>query len=223
MSASRGPFDPSFDQLPARLPLFPLTGALLLPRGRLPLNVFEPRYLAMVRHALAHGRMVGMIQPLEGRGDAGDPPLYRTGCMGRIVEFQELTAEGRFVLTLLGVSRFDVAEEMRREDLFRIVQPDWSRWRADLDGHEPRLDRDRLMAAVKPYFHRHGITADLAAIAQAPGERLITSLAMGCPFAPREKQALLETADAAACGELLTALMEMAVRGTVGEGNDTRN
>lgn len=219
---SKGPFDPSFDQLPARLPIFPLTGVLLLPRGRLPLNIFEPRYLAMVRHALGQGRMIGMIQPREGRGDAGDPPLYRTGCVGRITEFREETADGRFLMTLLGVCRFEIAEEPPRTDLFRIVVPEWSRWRSDLDSVEPALDRERLLRTLKPYFQRHGITADLSAIAAAPAERLVTSLAMICPFPPRDKQALLE-ADAQARGELLTALIEMAVRGNVDEDNGARN
>jgi hypothetical protein len=219
----KGPFDPSFDQLPARLPVFPLTGVLLLPGGRLPLNIFEPRYHAMVRFALGQGRMLGMIQPQEGKGDAGDPPLYRTGCVGRIVEFREETVDGRFLMTLLGISRFDIADEPAREDLFRIVHPSWSRWRGDLEHSEPPLDRERLLAALKPYFQRHGITADLAAIGTAPADRLVTSLAMLCPFVPREKQALLEAADATERATLLTALIEMAVRGTVEEGTGTRN
>src|SRR5215469_9406352 len=109
-------FEPRFDELPRLLPIFPLTGVLLLPRGRLPLNIFEPRYLAMTLYALANQRMIGMIQPQEGRGDAGDPPLYRTGCAGRIVEFAE-TPDGRFLLTLKGVARFDIAEEPPRATL----------------------------------------------------------------------------------------------------------
>ncbi|HLH50468.1 MAG TPA: LON peptidase substrate-binding domain-containing protein, partial [Roseiarcus sp.] len=97
--------------LPDRLVLFPLTGALLLPGGVLPLNIFEPRYLAMTDAALGEGRMIGMIQPLEGKGDGGDPPLYKTGCAGRIIEFRE-SGDGRYVISLEGVSRFDVVEEL---------------------------------------------------------------------------------------------------------------
>jgi uncharacterized protein len=209
---SRGPFDPEFAELPARLAVFPLTGVLLLPGGVLPLNIFEPRYLAMTRHALGQGRMLGMIQPQEGAGDAGDPPLYRTGCMGRIVEFRE-TEDGRYLFTLRGCARFDVAAEAARDDLFRVVVPDWSRYHGDLEESEPQFDRARLTEALKPFFRRHGIAADVAAIAAAPAERLVTSLAMLCPFAPREKQALLEAADASARASLLLALVEMAAHG----------
>ncbi len=205
----RGPFDPGIEDLPTRLAVFPLTGVLLLPRGRLPLNIFEPRYLAMTRHALGQGGMIGMIQPQEGAGDAGDPPLYRTGCMGRIVEFRE-TEDGRYLLTLAGCARFDVAAEPPRTELFRICVPDWSRFHGDLDEAEPAIERERLTEALKPYFRRHGIAADLAAIAGAPAERLVTSLAMLCPFAPSEKQALLEAADGSARATLLITLLEMA-------------
>jgi hypothetical protein len=203
-----GAFDPGFDDLPARLAVFPLTGALLLPRGRLPLNIFEPRYLAMTRFALAHGQAIGMIQPQEGAGDVGDPPLYRTGCMGRIIEFRE-TGDGRYLIVLKGIARFDVTAEPRREALFRMVVPDWRRYEGDLADTQPELARDRMMAAIKPYFARQHIEADLGAIANAPARRLINSLSMMLPFAARERQALLEAADATARGELLIALMEM--------------
>jgi uncharacterized protein len=206
---SRSAFDPKLSDLPGRLPVFPLTGVLLLPRGRLPLNVFEPRYLQMTRHALGHGQMIGMIQPQEGLGDAGDPPLYRTGCMGRIVEFRE-TDDGRYLIVLKGCARFDVASEPPRENLFRTVVADWHRYEADLEPSEPELARDRLVEALKPYFRRRGIEADFNAIAGAPAEQLITSLAMLCPFVPREKQALLECPDWTERGKLLVALIEMA-------------
>jgi Lon protease-like protein len=206
---TRGAFDPDFADLPTRLAVFPLTGVLLLPRGRLPLNIFEPRYLAMTRHALANGQMIGMIQPQDGAGDEGDPPLCRTGCMGRITEFRE-TDDGRYLITLKGCIRFEVIAEPRRETLFRVVVPEWRHYEADLEEAEPELDRDRLMAALKPYFLRHHIDADFAAIGGAPAGRLITSLAMLCPFAPREKQALLEAGNATARGEMLVALIEMA-------------
>lgn len=210
---TRGVFDPGFEDLPARLPIFPLTGVLLLPRGRLPLNIFEPRYLAMTQHALGQGRMIGMVQPQEGRGDAGDPPVYRTGCAGRIVEFGE-TPDGRYLLTLLGVARFDIAAEMPRRELFRMVEPDWQGFRGDLEEDDAATGRARLIEAFKPYFKRHGIKADTEALTATPIERLVNSLAMGCPFLPREKQALLEARDTAARTEVLTALVEMSVLGT---------
>ena len=196
--------------LPDSLPLFPLTGVLLLPRTHLPLHVFEPRYRAMTQAALAQSRLIGMIQPLEGKGDAGDPPLYKTGCAGRIVEFRE-TEDGRFFLTLLGVSRFDVAQEQPKTEPFRRALPDWSPYAGDPGDDEiPGLDRARLMKALEPFLARHGAKADLAALHATPAARLVDAVAMMAPFAPREKQALLE-ADPAARALLLTQLMEMAL------------
>jgi hypothetical protein len=206
---SRSVFDPAFSDLPRHLPVFPLTGVLLLPGGRLPLNIFEPRYLAMTRHALAHGQMIGMIQPQDGAGDTGDPPLYRTGCMGRIVEFRE-TDDARYLITLAGQTRFDVTAEAPRDTLFRIVVADWRRHVQDLEDAEPELERDRLTEALQPYFRRHGIKADFKTIAAAPAGHLVTSLAMLCPFAPREKQALLEAENPTERGRMLTALIEMS-------------
>jgi Lon protease-like protein len=206
---TRGAFDPAFADLPRRLAVFPLTGVLLLPGGRLPLNIFEPRYLAMTRHALGQGGMLGMIQPLEGSGDEGDPPLYRTGCMGRIVEFRE-TDDGRYLITVAGLIRFDVSAEPQREELFRSVVADWSRYQRDLDEDEPEFERERLVEALKPYFRRRGVKADFASIAAAPADKLVTSLAMICPFTPSEKQALLEAKDATQRAKLLIALIEMS-------------
>jgi Lon protease-like protein len=207
-------FEPRFDELPRLLPIFPLTGVLLLPRGRLPLNVFEPRYLAMIEYALAHGRMIGMIQPQEGAGDAGEPALYRTGCAGRIVEFGE-TEDGRFLVTLSGVARFDLAEEPPRTTLFRLVTPDWQRWRGDLGEDAENVERERMVAALKPYFDRQGINADADILTSAPIEHLVNSLAMACSFSPREKQALLEAVRTRDRAEILTALVEMSVASSV--------
>ncbi len=212
---SRSPFEPSFAQLPSTLPIFPLTGVLLLPGGRLPLNIFEPRYLAMTRDALAAERMIGMVQPREGQGDAGDPPVYSRGCAGRMTSWSE-TDDGRYLITLAGVARFDIAEELPRERLYRCVVPDWEAYRGDLAEDNAPLaaaDRARLLAAVKPFLHRHGITADWKAIEASADERLVTTLAMVCPFAPGEKQALLDAKDGAERARLLTALMEMAALG----------
>ncbi len=196
--------------LPESLPLFPLTGALLLPRAHLPLNIFEPRYLAMTEAALAGDRLIGMIQPLEGKGDQGDPPLYKTGCAGRIVEFRE-TGDGRLLIDLLGVSRFDVAREPPRTGLFRRALPDWSPYAGDLTQSEPPgLDRARLMKALGPFLAKSGVKADRDSLQSAPSSRLIDAVAMMAPFAPREKQALLE-ADPAARALLLTQLIEMSL------------
>ncbi len=211
---SRSPFEPSFEQLPATLSIFPLTGVLLLPGGRLPLNIFEPRYLAMVGDALKGERMIGMVQPLEGEGDAGDPPVYRIGCAGRMTAWSE-TDDGRYLITLAGVARFDIAEELPRQGLYRRIVPEWRRWRGDLDGGGALAagERHRLLAALKPFFEHQGISADWEAVEASPGERLVTTLAMACPFSPREKQALLEAAGVDERARLLSGLMEMAALG----------
>jgi len=207
--------------LPAILPIFPLTGVLLLPRGRLPLNIFEPRYLAMTRDALGGVRYIGIIQPADpttaapGRspgamGGEMNPPVYPIGCAGRITQFSE-TDDGRYLLTLTGVSRFRIAEELPLIAGYRRVVPDWSPFARDRERQAPpRFDRDRLIRGLQSYFAQRQISADWEAIGKAPGEYLVTSLAMACPFAPSEKQALLEAADQGERARLLTTLVEMA-------------
>lgn len=204
--------------LPDLLPIFPLPGVLLLPRGRLPLNIFEPRYLAMTRDALAGGRLIGMIQPLDPVLREENPPLYRTGCAGRITSFTE-TEDGRYLITLTGVSRFRIREELPLLDGYRRVVPDWGAYAGDLaEAVEPEVDRDRLIRGLRAFFQRHGIAADWEAIAKTPGERLVTSIAMICPFAPSEKQALLEAPDLDERARLLCAIVEMAAAGPPQDG-----
>jgi uncharacterized protein len=211
---SRSPFDPSFEALPHTLPIFPLTGALLLPGGRLPLNIFEPRYLAMVETAMGERRMIGMVQPQEGQGDAGEPPIYRTGCAGRIISFSE-TEDGRYFITLAGIARFDIARELPQDGAFRRVVPDWQRYRSDLEGEasDGAVDRPRFLAALKRFLERHEIAADWPAIEGMPAHRLVTTIAMACPFAPSEKQALLEAGNGTERAKLLATLIEMAAHG----------
>ncbi|HZB91809.1 MAG TPA: LON peptidase substrate-binding domain-containing protein [Stellaceae bacterium] len=204
-----GRFDPGFEALPASLPIFPLTGVLLLPRGTLPLNIFEERYLAMTADALKGERFIGMVQPQEGAGDAGDPPVYRTGCAGRMISFSE-TDDGRYLITLTGVARFDITQELPKEQLYRRVVPAWEPYRDDLAPAAGTIDRARLLAALKPYLERHGIVAEWPAIEATPDDRLVTTVAMVAPFRPAEKQALLEAKDLAERARLLTALIEMA-------------
>ena len=206
--------------LPDLIPIFPLPGVLLLPRGRLPLNIFEPRYLAMTRDALAGERLIGMIQPLDPVLREENPPLYRTGCAGRITAFSE-TEDGRHLITLTGVSRFQVREELPLRDGYRRVVPDWSAYADDLDGAaEPDFDRDRLVRGLRAFFQRHAIAADWEAIMKTPGERLVTSIAMICPFAPSEKQALLEAPSLDERARLLAAIVEMAAAGPPQDGAD---
>ncbi len=212
------------------LPVFPLTGVLLLPRARLPLNIFEPRYLAMIRDALGGERLIGMVQPSEpqddnrGRGADPHPPLYPVGCAGRLTQWSE-TEDGRLLITLTGVSRFRIREELPLLSGYRRVVPDWRAFAQDREPPpEPRFDREHLMRGLRSFFTQHKIDADWQVIEKAPAEHLVTSIAMACPFAPSEKQALLEAADLDARAELLTALIEMAAIKPGGEeGGGTRH
>jgi uncharacterized protein len=202
--------------LPSRFPVFPLRGAMLLPGGNLPLNIFEPRYLQMVRDAMQTDRVIGMIQPKAEGGEGAGPELYRTGCVGRITNFSE-TGDGRFLITLTGVCRFDVAEELAVPTLYRQVVGDFARWRQDLQPPPPPAElKSSLTAVLKAYFDRHGIEADWDAIQGAPLAGLVTSLCMICPFEPEEKQVLLEAGDSGRQARLLIALMEMETRAEPG-------
>lgn len=205
------------------IPVFPLTGILLLPGGKLPLNIFEPRYLAMVRDALAdEQRMIGMVQPripdpndnrgpADPTGETDQPDLYSTGCAGRITAFTE-SDDGRYALTLSGVCRFDVAEEMTLREGYRRILADYHRYRRDLtEQHDAVVDRARLLAVVKQYFEQQSIQASWETVEATPDDRLVTSLAMTCPFGPNEHQALLEAPDLTARAEMVITLLEMAV------------
>ena len=214
---SRGPFDPGFADLPAVLPIFPLPGALLLPGGKLPLNIFEKRYLAMVRDAMrSDSRMIGMIQPREDEAANEPPAIYDTGCAGRIVAFSE-TDDGRYLIALTGVARFQVVRELPGEFPYRRVEADFAPFRADLEeSAATAIDRDRLIKALKAYFTLESINADWDAIVEAPDDKLVTTLAMVCPFGSREKQALLESPGLAERSQMMTALIEIAVLDNAG-------
>jgi uncharacterized protein len=210
---------PGHEALAALLPIFPLTGVLLLPRGQLPLNIFEPRYLAMTRDAMASDRLIGMVQPIDPHQSmAGNPPVYPTGCAGRVTSFAE-TDDGRFLLTLTGFCRFRIREELPLLRGYRRVSPDWSGFAHDLAGEEEAdFDRQRLLKSLGVYFDRQKISANWEALAAVRGERLVASIAMVCPFAPSEKQALLEAVDLGARARLLTTIVEMAGLGPLAEG-----
>src|SRR6201997_1407718 len=146
--------------LPGILPIFPLSGVLLLPRGRLPLNIFEPRYLAMTRDALAGDRLIGMVQPSDPADLGRNPPVYPTGCAGRITSFSE-AEDGRFLITLTGTSRFRIREELPLLEGYRRIVPDWQEFAQDVEGEEmPDFDRERLMRGLRAYFQQHQISAD---------------------------------------------------------------
>ena len=206
-------FDPAFDDLPERIPIFPLSGVLLLPRGELPLNIFEPRYLNMTADALSADRMIGMIQPTEHESNQENPPVYSTGCAGRIISFQEAD-DGRFLIRLKGICRFNAAEELDLCRGYRPVRPDWSPFRGDLAAEpDGTIDREQLFASLRGYFAQQSIDADWKAIESTPDERLVTSLSMICPFEPSEKQALLEAPTLGERGRVLNTLVAMSLHG----------
>jgi hypothetical protein len=206
-------FHPSFEDLPAEIAIFPLPGALLLPQGRLPLNIFEPRYLAMTEDALANGRMFGMVQPVPdaGRGKSG-PPTYRIGCLGRLSSFSE-TDDGRLLITLTGVCRFRIAEELEMHRGYRRVRADYAGFEADLDldAGAASFDRAALLGALRPFFRARSIEANWDAIERTEDAALVLTLAMVCPFAVPEKQALLEAATPEDRAGMLVALLQMGL------------
>ena len=202
--------------LPQVIPVFPLDGALLLPGGELPLNIFEPRYLAMTRDAMRTDRVIGMIQPTGGGRDV--PDLYPIGCAGRITSFAE-TEDGRYLITLTGVCRFEVVEEIEVGTVYRQVLASFERWQRDLEPPTPSDSlRPPLVGALRGYFEVYEISADWRQVQAAPLAGLVTSLAMICPFEPCEKQALLEAADPEQRAKVLITLLQMGACGAKGRG-----
>ncbi|THD83693.1 ATP-dependent protease [Aliigemmobacter aestuarii] len=200
--------------LPAIIPVFPLPGALLLPRGRLPLHIFEPRYLAMIEDCMkTPGRLIGMIQPREVPG-TGEKRLNAIGCAGRLTGFSE-TEDGRYMITLTGISRFRVIEEVQGFTPYRRCNVDWAPFSRDLGEAEQdrAFDRDAFLDLLARYFQAMQLSSDWSSLKEAEAELLINSLSMLCPFAPEDKQALLEAPSLSTRRETLVTLMEFALRG----------
>lgn len=203
--------------LPQIIPVFPLPGLLLLPRGQMPLNIFEPRYLNMIDDAMAGDRIIGIIQPLGGPGH--EPILSPIGCAGRITSFNE-TSDGRYLITLTGVARFRITSELHAQTPYRQVRAAYEAWEGDLvapPAGEGGLDREGLLDALRAFLETRGLDIDWDMAETAPPEALINSLAMALPFEPSEKQALLEAPDLDDRAEVLTALMRIGAAGD-GEG-----
>ena len=197
--------------LPQVLPVFPLDGALLLPGGVLPLQIFEPRYLNMIDDVMAGDRIVGMIQTRAG-GDRERPKLSDVGCAGRVTSYAE-TSDGRYLITLTGVCRFDAGAELTILTPYRQLRARYDRFEADLDEGDtalaPAAARNRFAKALKRYLNRRELDIDWETAQSAPLEALVNSLAMGLPFEPAEKQALLEAPDIAGRFETLATLLEI--------------
>jgi len=202
--------------LPQVIPVFPLPGAILLARGQLPLNIFEPRYLNMIDDAMAGDRMIGLIQPAGGAPDL--PSLSAVGCAGRITSFAE-TSDGRYLITLTGICRFGITTEMPSPTPYRQVRAAFAPFEADLTAPpQDAFDREPFMAALKAYLERRQLEVDWETAESAPQEALINSLAMALPFEPAEKQALLESPTLQDRCAVLTALMRIDAAET-GDGD----
>ncbi len=198
--------------LPRELPIFPISGALLLPGSRLPLQVFEPRYLALTEDVLGSGRMFGMIQPnTVAATEETEPTLYQVGCLGRIVTFSE-TEDGRYLITLAGIVRFRILTELAMRRGYRVVAPDYAPYWSDVDPPAMPLaiDRAGLLAALRAYFVQQGYEVDWEAVTAMSDEALVTTLSAACPFEPAEKQALLEAGGHGERAASLLALLRMA-------------
>jgi Lon protease-like protein len=210
--------------LPTAVPVFPLIGGILLPRALLPLNIFEPRYLAMVRDAMAATgaahRIIGMVQP---RARDEPPPLYEVGCLGRITDYRE-TDDGRILITLTGLSRFRIQAELERTTPYRQVMADYLGFQQDRAEPDPlsATARAALEEVLKTYLDTQGLSADWEAVRAADDESLVTTLACVCPFDPAEKQALLEAPDLQQRASTLTALMTFAQNTAAPGGSASR-
>lgn len=211
----RGPVD-----LPEVIPVFPLPGALLLPRGQMPLNIFEPRYLAMIDDALRDGhRLIGMIQPDAAHSESSKPALYKIGCVGRITQLTE-SGDGRYLIELTGVARFRVEDELTVATPYRQCRVTYTPFADDFIARkgEDDVDRKTLLAALREFLDANNLSADWDGIQRAPNEALVNALSMMSPYGPAEKQALLEAPDLKTRAEVLIAITEIELAKKDGDG-----
>lgn len=203
------------NDLPASIPVFPLQGALLLPRGQMPLNIFEPRYVEMIDAALRGSRLIGMIQPEPDQDGASVPRLSRVGCVGRLVQFAE-TGDGRYLISLAGVSRFAIEEELTVMTPFRQCRITATEFASDFKPRlgEDQVDRKAVLDALRRFSKATGLEMDWDGVEKTPNEALVNALSMMAPFGSREKQALLEAPDLKSRAETLVAITEMELAKT---------
>ena len=205
-------------EMPQIIPVFPLGGALLLPRGQMPLNIFEPRYLAMIDDAMRAHRIVGMVQPaFDAAGRQDRPALNKVGCAGRITQLAE-TGDGRYMLALSGVARFGVIEEIAAITPYRQCRVDFAPYAIDFTpaAGEELVDRDGLLNALKGFAKANKLQVDWDSINEAPNEALVNALSMMSPFGPQEKQALLEAGTLKMRADVLIAISEMETARSAG-------
>jgi len=213
--------------LTPRIPIFPLRGAILLPRATLPLNVFEPRYLEMLDDVMSGDRLIGIIQPAAGAStDDEESPLAdsvglrRVGCVGRVTNYQEVD-HARLVITLTGITRYEILDEAVTDLPYLVASFSYDRFASDLNEGlgEDQVDRSNLLRVLRSYLDANKLEADWAAIQRASSEFLINALCVMCPYGPEEKQALLEADDLKRRADVLVALAEMELASSGGSGN----
>ena len=201
----------SVKQLPEIIPIFPLAGGLLLPRGQMPLNVFEPRYIEMVDSALRGDRIIGVIQPQDEQTEDYAPPLQSVGCAGRITSYSEM-GDNRYLVTLTGIARFTILEEVSTDTPYRLCRVTAEAFAMDFSiGGESDVDRDTLINAFRSYLEANDLEADWESVDRASNESLVNAIAMIGPYGPAEKQALLEAPDLKTRAETLIALTEISL------------
>ena len=209
------------EDLPEVIPVFPLPGALLLPRGQMPLNIFEPRYIAMVDFALEAGRrLIGMIQPDSAyQGSEDKPALFKVGCIGRITQFAE-TGDGRYLLQLTGIARFRLVEELAEPTPFRQCRVSFTPYAGDFIARkgEDEVDREAVLKALADFLKANDLKADWEGVESAPNEALVNALAMMSPYGAAEKQAMLEAPDLKTRAEILVAITEIELAKSKTEG-----
>lgn len=206
----RSPFFPKFSDLPTEIPIFPLAGAVVMPGVQLPLNIFEPRYLNMVLDSLASSHLIGMIQPTSDTLQREVPEIHRVGCAGRITSYSE-TSDGRIVLVLTGVCRFQVAEELDEHHGYRRVRPDWERFAADYHPDEGSIpDRPGFLGSLKTYCGLRGVDIPWDDIEKMGDNELTNLLCAHLPLSPEDKQALLKTLQTTERSALMRGLLDMA-------------
>ena len=207
--------------LPSKLPIFPLPGAIVLPSGSLPLNIFEPRYVAMVEEVLGKHRMIGMIQPLTS-SEASSEDIYPVGCAGKITSFTE-TSDGRYLLELSGILRFRVKKELDLINGFRNIIPDWQPFLSDLEEDKKNVDISELLTQLQTYFDKNNINVDFSEISRISPIQILASIPQICSFKPNEKQAILEAITTESRVKILVSLLKMYSSDKNGLENESIN
>jgi len=216
----QSPFSIRFDNLPGLLPVFPLPSVLLLPGGRLPLNVFEPRYISMILDSLSEQRLIGVVQTRTAAEElvADEAEVFNTGCVGRIVSFTE-SSDGRLLITLDGLCRFNLLGELEIRNGYRQFNVSFDKYKTDMEDPEGFIERQEFGKLVKHYFDSENLNIDIGTLDKIGDKKLLANLAMLCPFETPEKQALMEAESFDQMLEIMSALMKMSIHADISSPN----